>query len=776
MSEIITDEALEQERKKQKRIDRKRRKKVQEGESVEYENFDPFIADSKHITEIRVRNIPLNEIEKVEIVGEIKKIKKRKRTKRTMKKPKSRKKQIRTMKKTNGTILIITEKPQAAAKISAALGDAKKLSENKVPYYEIKKDGRNIIVACAVGHLFNLTLNEGKGYPVFDIKWEENSKIRKQDFSKKYLLALKKLVKRADEFIVATDYDIEGELIGYNIIRFVAKEKDAERMKFSTLTKDELENAFKNRMKTLDWGQAIAGETRHKLDWYYGINLSRALMSSLSKAGKFRIMSTGRVQGPTLSLIVKKEKQIQAFKPKDYWQIFIKVAGILLKHNKDITKKQELDKFKKLKGKQGEAKTEKKQQSISPPAPFDLTTLQTEAYKFYNIKPSQTLKIAQKLYLAGLISYPRTSSQKLPISLQYKEILKKLSKQFKETKLCKRKSPIEGNKSDPAHPAIHPTGNFSSLSGDDEKIYELIVKRFISCFCENAEVENKKIKFEIDKLIFNAKGVEIIEKAWMQVYPSYLKEKQLKDLDGEHKIQEVNTEKKQTQPPKRYSPASIISELAKRNLGTKATRASIIDTLYNRNYIKDTSIKATPLGISLIESMKKFSPIIIDEALTREFEKDMESIQKSKKDLEKKEEKIIQKAEKTIEKISKQMKKNEEKIGKQLIKATESLYKQQEEDSKLGIKCPKCKKGELLIKYTPKYKRYFVACSAYPKCKTTFSLPPGFIKQTYKKCESCNWPLLMRIQKGRRPWVFCFNQNCKTNQLKKENQSEKAST
>lgn len=723
-------------------------------------DFNPFSTiDVKQKIEVRVKPISEN-LEKIEKVGEIKRFKKKRKSRKTKTMAKKSTKQGKT--KQEKKMLIITEKPQAAGKIAAALGNPIKLSYQGVPYYELTKDGKKIIIACAVGHLYNLTLKEGKGYPVFDIEWKENYKIRKQDFSKKYLQTLKKLVKEAKEFIVATDYDIEGEVIGLNIIRFIAGQKDAERMKFSTLTKEELEKAYENRMKSLDWGQAIAGETRHKLDWFYGINLSRALMSSLSKAGKFRIMSIGRVQGPALALIVDKELAIKSFKPEDYWQVFIEVDKIRLKYVKDITKEKDLDKFKELKGKEGEAETKKKSQELFPPAPFDLTTLQTEAYKFFKIKPSQTLQLAQRLYLAGFISYPRTSSQKLPTSIQYKQILQKLSKQFKETQLATRSKPVEGNKTDPAHPAIHPTGEQASVSGQEKNIYELIVKRFISCFCENAKIENKTISFKINNLLFQTKGMEIKEKNWMQVYPTLLKEKQLKDLEGKYKIDKLEIEKKQTQPPKRYTPASIISELAKRNLGTKATRASIIDTLYNRNYIQDTSIKATSLGISLIEAMQKYSPIIIDEKLTRHFEKEMETIQQTKKDLEKKEKKVVEEAKKTITKISKDMKKNEEKIGKQLIKATENLYAEQAEANKLNAKCPNCN-SQLAIKYSPKFKRYFVACTNYPKCKTTFSLPPnGLIKQTDKICESCGWPMLMRIQKAKRPWIFCFNPNCKT--------------
>lgn len=677
--------------------------------------------------------------------------------------------------KVNGYTLIITEKPQAAMKIASALGNARKLSNNSVPYYELERGGEKIVVACAVGHLFNLTLREGKGYPVFDIEWSENWKNKKADFSKKYLMTLKMLAKDASEFVVATDYDIEGEVIGLNIIRFIAKQGDAKRMKFSTLTKEELEQAFDNRMKTLDWGQAIAGETRHKLDWFYGINLSRALMAALNKVKKFRIMSTGRVQGPALALIVDKEMQIQKFRPEDYWQVFIKVQDIILKYVKDITKQTELDKFKDLKGKTGDAKTEKKLQELWPQAPFDLTSLQIEAYKFFKIKPSQTLQIAQRLYLAGLISYPRTSSQKLPPGLQYKSILSKLTKHFPEAKAISRSKPVEGSKSDPAHPAIHPTGEFQELEGEDKKIYDLIVKRFIACFYENAKIENKTINFTCESLLFQARGMEIKESGWMDIYPSMLKEKELKDLNGKYKIDKLDIEKKLTQPPNRYSPASIVSELAKRNLGTKATRANIIDTLYARSYIQDTSIKATPLGISLIEAMKKYSPIIIDEKLTRHFEEEMDSIVTAKHNLEEKENKVIEEAKESIIRISLDMKKNEEKIGNKLAESIQSLYETEKENNKLNFNCPVCNKGQLTVKYSPKTKKSFIACTNYPECKAIFSLPPGFIKQTEKVCESCKFPMMMRVQKGKRPWIFCFNPQCPTNADWQKKKAEKAS-
>ena len=683
--------------------------------------------------------------------------------------------------KKSGYELVITEKPQAAMKIASALGISKKLSNNGIPYYEINRNGKEIIVANAVGHLFSLSQNSsGSNIPIFDISWKPNYLVRKKDFTKKYYDTLLKLAKGAGSLTVATDFDIEGEVIGLNIVRFIAGQKDASRMKFSTLTIPELNVAYEEKRPTLDWGQAIAGETRHFLDWFYGINLSRALMNAIKSTGKFRIMSIGRVQGPALNLIVKKEKEILAFKPEPYWQVFITVENnkdkLILKYIEDIFDKSELKKFENLNGKIATAETEKTIQYLPPQPPFNLTALQVEAYKFYGITPSNTLKAAQSLYLTGLISYPRTSSQKLPASIGYREILKKLAGKYNVEKLIIKDKPVEGKKTDPAHPSIYPTGQDSRiLSGDEEKIYNLIVRRFLSLFCGDAVIDNKLVKAKLDDLVFSARGSAIRKKSWLEIYPSKLKETEIPDMNGKVKITDTKTEQKETQPPKRYSPASIISQLEKKNLGTKATRSTILETLYDRGYVQGKSIEATPLGISLIETLEKYSPIIIDEKLTRHFEQKMDSIIQSKKNeiAVKKEEEIKDEAKKTITNIAKDFEKNEKKIGEELLQANLDYREQQKIENTL-MQCPKCGKGNLAITYSKKTRRFFIACDSYPECKNTFSLPPnGIIKKTDKYCEHCNFPILMRMSKGKRPWEFCFNPECETNKEWQEKAKEK---
>jgi len=748
---------------------RKQRKTRAEASAEQFFPVEP--KDIKYAVEKPYKQPDLTSLVKIEKQGEAAAKKTPKKRLRNGKiKTKAAKKEYVPQKvslKKDGYELIITEKPQAALKISSVLGKSVQRNIGSVPYYEVDRNGKKIVVACAVGHLFSLAqVSQRSGIPVFDIKWVPNYMVRKGDFSKKYYDVLLGLIKNAGSLTVATDYDIEGELIGLNVVRFIGSQKDASRMKFSTLTEKELNDSYEKKSVTLDWGQAIAGETRHYLDWFYGINLSRALMNALRAIGKFKIMSIGRVQGPALNLIVKKEKQISSFKPRPYWQVFITLENpkIELIFNRDIFKKEELGKFEELRGKIAEVRTEKKQQEIPPNPPFSLTTLQTESYRLFGINPGKTLQIAQSLYLSGLISYPRTSSQKLPISVNYKEILRKLAMKYKAEKFLTRSKPVEGKKTDPAHPSIYPTGQGSStLSEDEKKIYDLIVRRFLSLFCEDAVLENKTITADCNKLIFNARGSVISNKGWLSIYPVKISESNLPDVNGKIKISDVRTVEKETQPPRRYSPASIVSELEKRNLGTKATRANILETLYDRGYIQGQSIRATPLGISLIETLEKHSPIIIDEALTRTFEKEMGAIQTAKKNFIEKEEKVIGEAKGAITKISGQIKKEEAEIGEELSEANSKLWEQQREEGKLNI-CPLCKKGTLGILYSKKTRRNFIACSAYPECRNTYSLPPNsLIKKADRVCEKCGFPMLLSIRKGKRPWVFCFNRDCPTN-------------
>jgi DNA topoisomerase-1 len=524
----------------------------------------------------------------------------------------------------------------------------------------------------------------------------------------------------------------------------------------------------------------------------YGINLSRALMSAIKTSGSFKVLSIGRVQGPALKLIVDREREIADFKPIPYWQAFAHSNGLVFKHPLDIFEKSHLKYFKDIK--EANAETKKGEEKTPPPVPFDLTTLQREAYRLYKISPSETLQIAQKLYLSGLISYPRTSSQKIPQEIQPRKILKSLEKYFPEAKSASRPFPMEGKKSDPAHPSIYPTGEYASLVGKEEKLYSLIAKRFISAFYpdmktattritltaldskgkaiiytpassplrkEDDEEDEKTEKIVKEREItFTASGSILIEKGWSSVYPTSFEENSLPEINGRVKIDKVEISERETQPPNRFTPTSLITLLEKKNLGTKATRSMIVDTLFERGYLDGRSIQATPLGLKLIESLEKYSPIIIDEGLTRQLEEELEKVQESKSNFEYQEKEVLEKAKRLITDISREFKTKETEIGRELLKGIEAIRADQKIANTL-MPCPLCKKGDLRIVYSKKTRRYFIGCAKYPECKQTYSLPPNsLIKRSENICPADQFPKLLAIRKGKKPWEFCFNPNC----------------
>ncbi len=671
--------------------------------------------------------------------------------------------------------LIIAEKPSSAKKIAEALskGKVKEHTEKKVSYYEITQDNNSIFVASAVGHLFVLAEKEKSSwiYPVFDVIWKPLYEVKKSSqFTKQYYDIISKLAKNADLITVACDYDIEGSVIGFNCVRFIAHRDDAKRMKFSTMTKEELLESYKNASEHLDFPQIESGEARHKLDFFYGVSISRALTLAIKANGMFKLMSSGRVQGPSLKILAEREREILAFQPVPYWQL--QADGIANNHL--LTTWHKEDKFwkleevndiiKKIKGKDGYiAKITRKEFTQDPPNPFDLTALQLESYKQLGINPKDTLALAQDLYSSGYISYPRTSSNQLPEAINYNKIISQLAKQSKYSALCREllKHPLKpnnGNKKDPAHPAIYPTGEIpENMQERAAKLYDLIVHRTLATFANKATRETVKITVDIAGEQFIAEGTRTVHPGWHIFYGQYAKFKEeempnVKEKDV-FKTKELKLHAKQTQPPARYTPASIIKELEKRNLGTKATRANILDSLYTRNYIHEQSIKVTDLGMSTVQTLEKYSPEILDDKLTRHFEKEMEMITKRKKT----EKAVLDEAKKVLTVVLNNFKKHEKEIGKGLLQAT---IETRNKDTIVGV-CKVCG-GNLKIIYSKKNKSYFIACSSYPNCKSTFSIPK-YAKPlpTNKTCEECGYPVINMIRAGKRPYEFCINKDCK---------------
>jgi len=465
-----------------------------------------------------------------------------------------------------------------------------------------------------------------------------------------------------------------------------------------------------------------------------------------------------------------REQEIKNFKALPFWVITAliktKEQDVLSLHEKEkFFNKAEAEKvFENCKGKDAlVTSVVKRRTEQTPPTPFNLSDLQQEAYSLFKYVPKLTQAIAQSLYEKGLISYPRTGSQKLT-GVDPKHILQKLAENplysSKAKKLLLEKELVanEGTKTDPAHPCIYPTGEKSEkLEGLDARLYDLIVKRFFATFGKSAIRETQTVNFNIGHETFFAKGSLTIEKNWHTLYEPYvkLKDEELPPLkEGKsYKVKNLSIDQKETQPPQRYNAASVIRKMEELGIGTKATRAQTLQTLYDRGYVSGINqLHVTSFGATIVETLEEYVPELTSEQLTRNFEDEIEKIQSG----ELKKEVVIKEAEETLTKIMLEFKEKEEKIGERLKK---SYYKSRQEQAIIGT-CPNCG-SNLIIRVSRASGKQFIGCSSYPKCKTGFPLPQAaLIMRTVKTCEHDKLPIIQVIRKGRRRFEMCISPTC----------------
>jgi DNA topoisomerase-1 len=678
--------------------------------------------------------------------------------------------------------LIITEKPDAAQRIASTLdaqGKAKKMEHNGVPYYLAKRD-KDIIIVPALGHLYTVAEERGgrNHYPVFSFKWLPRYAAEKgAKQTRTWLETISKLSSDADMFIDACDYDIEGSIIGYCLLKYACNNKESisKRMKYSTLTKEELEKSYAEMLPHLDFALIEAGRTRHEVDWLYGVNLSRALtIAARDWSGRYTTLSTGRVQGPTLRFLVAREKAIRCFVPAPYWSIKAEaeIAGSIFEaeyEEKIIETKMEANTIVEAgKGKNGEIeKIDVKEFRQMPPTPFDLGALQSEAYGFFGYTPMRTSNIAQRLYLDALISYPRTSSQKLPPAINYEAILTNLNKVPEYKKLTAELlaktelKPNEGKKEDPAHPAIYPTGNLPErvLDTSERNIWDLVVRRFMAVFGEPAIRQSMKVSININGYRFHLRGRQTLKEGWLRFYKPYLRSEEvlLPSLEEGQtvNIKKVILEDKFTKPPPRYNPGNLLKKMEEREIGTKATRAAILQTLYDRKYVRDERMIVTDLGFEVLEILKKYCPTVVSIKMTKELEEKMNKIQANGE----KRGNVLLEAVEILKPATEELKEKEKIIGEQLSNA---IKKAKLEERTIGT-CPICNTGKLMTLYSRRTGKRFVGCTNYFKglCKASFPLPQkGTVRPLGKNCRRCGWPTVQVRIGGRRPWTLCFNPEC----------------
>ncbi|MFQ5815353.1 MAG: DNA topoisomerase, partial [Candidatus Hydrothermarchaeaceae archaeon] len=404
-----------------------------------------------------------------------------------------------------------------------------------------------------------------------------------------------------------------------------------------------------------------------------------------------------------------------------------------------------------------------KVEKISRPAPFpfDLGTLQRESWRAFHYSPKQTQQIAQSLYESGYISYPRTSSQKLPPTIGYKRILESLArakkfKGFAEAVLDKSPlRPRQGPKSDPAHPAIYPTGVIPKRLGKgEERIYALVAHRFIAAFGDPLVREEANVGCLLNKEEFEFRGAWTIDPGWLPLYP-YIKLKETK-IPMLHEGEKLGVEKTylkedKTRPPDRFNQATLVRELENRGLGTKATRAETVDTLFRREYVRGSPMEVTELGISVIEALEENVPEIISEELTRSFEEKLERIQNG----EASQEGVLDEAKEKLMRILLEFKSKEEAIGAKLMEGLE----EKERKKRFVGTCPGCG-HDLRVVRSRKSGKAFIGCSNYPKCSISYPLPQRRgVRTTSKKCRVCGLPMIS-VPLGRRRMLSCIDMEC----------------
>lgn len=612
-----------------------------------------------------------------------------------------------------------------------------------------------------------------KGWKVESLPYLTWAPIIKNPAEKEIIRVLKNLAKKADSVVIATDFDREGELIGsdaLSCVREVAPDVPVSRARYSALIKGEVTEAFNNLVE-LDQNLADAGESRQYIDLIWGAVLTRYL--TLAKFGGFgNVRSAGRVQTPTLALVVERERERMAFVPEDYWQIrgMAAAKGADFKINHATARFTDKDAAQTAFGHvdgvvagtvTDVAKRSRKQQ---PPVPFNTTSLQAAAAA-EGISPARTMRIAESLYMSGLISYPRVDNTVYPRSLDLEGIVKGLAANSPAlAPVCKKvltgpMKPTRGKTETTDHPPIHPTGQGdpTTLDSGQLKLYNLIARRFLATLMGPATIENTKVSVDVAGEPFTASGDVLVDAGFREAYPYGLKrDEQLPALDAGDvvDVHDVNLEAKQTEPPARYSQGKLVQEMEKRGLGTKSTRASIIERLYQVRYLKNDPIEPSQLGMAIVDALSQFAPRITTPEMTAELDEDMTHVAEGQDT----QTHVVDHSRALLAGMLDNLIEHKDDLGEAISDAVTA-------DARVGA-CPKCGK-DLVMKQSAKTRGSFIGCMGWPDCDVTYPVPSGVkvspLEGDAAVCPECGAPRIKCQPFRQKAYEQCVNPKCPTN-------------
>ncbi|MDL2251738.1 DNA topoisomerase 3 [Odoribacter sp. OttesenSCG-928-J03] len=660
-------------------------------------------------------------------------------------------------------ILCIAEKPSVAREIAQIIG-----ARNRKDGY---LEGNGYCVTWTFGHL--CTLQEPGDYTEKWKYWDMSVlpmipsrfriKLIDNDGIKKQFSIIEELVAKAETVINCGDAGQEGELIQRWVLTKAKCNVPIKRLWISSLTEEAIKEGFEKLMDGTEFDTLYAaGSARAIGDWLLGMNATRAY--TLKYGSGKNVLSIGRVQTPTLALVVERQKNIENFKPEIYWEIKTDYRGgtfSSVQGRFDV--KEEAEKMiEKITHSELEiVSVERKKAMEHPPKLFDLTLLQVECNKKYAFTAENTLKIIQSLYEKKLTTYPRVDTNFLPNNMYPKVsgILKGLKpyenlvKPILDEGKIRKSNKVFNDKKVTDHHAIIPTGIFNlNMTPDEKRVYDMVTRRFIAVFYPDCEIANTTVMAKINEDDFKATGKQIIEPAWRVVFGTTEKQSEEKVLPeyvkGEHGPHTPEIQEKETQPPKYFTEADILRametagkqvedeelrDLMKENgIGRPSTRANIIETLLKRQYIRKDKkrILATATGIELIDSIR--NELLKSAELTGQWEKKLRMIENDEYKVESfmEELKIMvneivygvkHSASKTIT-----IEKQEEEKPKE-----KKERKPREPKEKVALKCPKCGNGEILKGKTA------WGCSLYKKtCDFLIPMEYQGHKLTQKQVEN----------------------------------------
>jgi len=706
--------------------------------------------------------------------------------------------------------LIVTEKNNSAKKIADILGrgEAKADKAYKVPFYTwTDPDGGEQMTIGLKGHVLGPAFPEGySNWQKTDLHELIDAKLVKEPTDKNVVKAIRKMAKGADELVIATDFDREGELIGLEALEEMLEanpglgsREDAEagtlrikRARYSALTKEEIERAFGN-LDELSYPLANAGAARQDIDLLWGATLTRAVSLATRRFGS-NFLSVGRVQSPTLGLIVEREMERRAHVPKPFWELFAKFqhpdGSFEAHHATDkFWEKAEADAALAGTASPGTVKSvTARKNTRRPPTPYNTTAFTTDASSRLGITPASAMRIAEDLYMDGFISYPRTDNTVYPASLPLRELIGSLVRvrEFSAAAglLDGELKPTRGKKETTDHPPIYPTQAIhpGALEGPRKRVYELVVRRFLATFSPPMITESTRADIEAGSQTYFVRGSVVVDPGYAAIYTyarssdeeiPALQEGQTLELDGDPWLLD-----KETQPPSRISQGKLIEMMEERGLGTKATRADIIQKLYDRGYVYSNPPVPSETGVAMYEAFKKYVPRMATHEMTAQLEAEMDRIAGG--EMTKGE--VVGDSRDLLHRTWSEIDERQEDLAK-------VVWKGMDEDRILGP-CKVCEEAGrtkedgspnmLRIIRAKKSGKRFVGCTGWTaddpeSCDQTFPLPQrGDVFRLEERCSVCGeTPRLKVVPFRGRSWNLCLNDDCESMQEMKKRRAER---